>query len=156
MKDGRAILQTLLLRGQGWKLKGIEMVKDTIVGSKTTGDVAFFTYLNYFEVACSRIDMIFSFSEFCGLTLKDIDLEDKIVLVDHQFQWTAQIEYLREETKTKVGKRRLPITDEAADVFRAIIEDRESQKVEKVIDGHSGFLFFEEINMPLVAMYWQH
>ena len=41
-------------------------------------------------------------------------------------------------------------------MFRAIIEDRESQKVEKVIDGHSGFLFFEEINMPLVAMYWQH
>ena len=70
MKDGRAILQTLLLRGQGWKLKGIEMAKDTIVGSKTTGDVAFFTYLNYFEVACSRIDMIFFFFRILWSYLK--------------------------------------------------------------------------------------
>lgn len=29
-------------------------------------------------------------------------------------------------------------------------------KVEKVIDRYSGFLFYDENNMPLVAIHWQH
>ena len=37
-----------------------------------------------------------------------------------------------------------------------IIEDRVPPKVEKVIDGYSGFLFYDENDMPLVAMHWQH
>lgn len=41
-------------------------------------------------------------------------------------------------------------------MFRAIIEDRELPKVEKVIDGYTGFLFYDENDMPLVAMHWQH
>ena len=41
-------------------------------------------------------------------------------------------------------------------MFQAIIEDRVPPKVEKVIDGYSGFLFYDENDMPLVAMHWQH
>lgn len=66
------------------------------------------------------------------------------------------MEYIIETTKTEAGTRRLPITDEVADMFRAIIEDREPPRVEKVIDGYSGFLFYDENGMPLVAMHWQH
>ena len=29
-------------------------------------------------------------------------------------------------------------------------------KVEKAIDGYSGFLFYDDNGMPLVAMHWQH
>ena len=32
----------------------------------------------------------------------------------------------------------------------------ETQKVEKSIDGYSGFLFCDDNGMPLVAMHWQH
>ena len=49
-----------------------------------------------------------------------------------------------------------PITEDVAQMFQAIIEDRVPPKVEKVIDGYSGFLFYDENDMPLVAMHWQH
>ena len=41
-------------------------------------------------------------------------------------------------------------------MFQAIIEDRNAPKVEKAIDGYSGFLFCDDNGMPLVAMHWQH
>ena len=41
-------------------------------------------------------------------------------------------------------------------MFQAIIEDRNAPKVEKTIDGYSGFLFYDDNGMPLVAMHWQH
>ena len=41
-------------------------------------------------------------------------------------------------------------------MFQAIIEDREPPKMEKVIDGHTGFLFYDDDGNPLVAMHWQH
>ena len=40
-------------------------------------------------------------------------------------------------------------------MFQAIIEDRNAPKVEKSIDGYSGFLFYDDNGMPLVAMHWQ-
>ena len=36
------------------------------------------------------------------------------------------------------GTRKIPITDDVADVFTAIIVDKEPPKFEKVIDGHTG------------------
>ena len=50
----------------------------------------------------------------------------------------------------------MPITEDVAQMFQAIIEDRNAPKVEKAIDGYSGFLFYDDNGMPLVAMHWQH
>ena len=61
-----------------------------------------------------------------------------------------------ETTKTDAGTRVLPITEDVAQLFQAIIEDRNAPKVEKSIDGYSGFLFYDDNGMPLVAMHWQH
>ena len=61
-----------------------------------------------------------------------------------------------ETTKTDAGTRVLPITEDVAQMFQAIIEDRNAPKVEKSIDGYSGFPFYDDNGMPLVAMHWQH
>ena len=61
-----------------------------------------------------------------------------------------------ETTKTDAGTRVLPITEDVAQMFQAIIEDRNAPKVEKSIDGYNGFLFYDDNGMPLVAMHWQH
>lgn len=95
-------------------------------------------------------------SEFCGLTLKDIDLEHRIVNSDHQLQRTSDMRYIIETTKTDAVTRVLPITEDVAQMFQAIIEDRNAPKVEKTINGYSGFLFYDDNGMPLVAMHWQH
>ena len=95
-------------------------------------------------------------SEFCGLTMKDIDLENRTVNIDHQLQRTSDMRYIIETTKTDAGTRVLPITEDVAQMFQAIIEDRNAPKVEKSIDGYSGFLFYDDNGMPLVVMHWQH
>ena len=41
-------------------------------------------------------------------------------------------------------------------MFQVIIEYRNAPKVEKTIDRYSGFLFYDDNGMPLVAMRWQH
>jgi len=56
----------------------------------------------------------------------------------------------------EAGTRVLPITEDVAQMFQAIIEDRNAPKVEKAIDGYSGFLFYDDNGMPLVSMHWQH
>ena len=48
------------------------------------------------------------------------------------------------------------MTNEVTEMFRAIIEDRPDYKVEKVIDGYTGFLFLDKDGMPLVSMHWEH
>ena len=113
-------------------------------------------YCKYYEVVYILFHTGMRISEFCGLTLKDIDLENRTVNIDHQLQRTSDMRYIIETTKTDAGTRVLPITEDVAQMFQAIIEDRNAPKVEKAIDGYSGFLFYDDNGMPLVAMHWQH
>jgi len=50
-------------------------------------------------------------SEFCGLTLSDLDMEKRIINIDHQLQRTSEMEYLVSTTKTNAGTRKIPMTD---------------------------------------------
>lgn len=113
-------------------------------------------YCKYYEVVYILFHTGMRISEFCGLTLKDIDLEKNTVNIERQLQRTAQREYVIEPTKTNAGTRVLPITDEVAEMFRSIIQDRPKYKVEKIVGGYSGFLFLDKDHMPLVAMHWEH
>ena len=85
-----------------------------------------------------------------------INGKDCRLWLDHQLQRTSDMRYIIETTKTDAGTRVLPITEDVAQMFQAIIEDRNAPKVEKAIDGYSGFLFYDDNGMPLVAMHWQH
>ena len=113
-------------------------------------------YCKYYEVVYILFHTGMRISEFCGLTLKDIDLKNRIVNIDHQLQRTSDMQYVIESTKTNAGTRKLPITEEVAKCFQAIIEDREPQQREKMIDGYAGFLFYDKDGNPLVAMHWEH
>lgn len=113
-------------------------------------------YCKYYEVVYILFHTGMRISEFCGLTLKDIDLKNRIVNIDHQLQRTSDMQYVIESTKTNAGTRKLPITEEVARCFRTIIEDREPPQREKFIDGYAGFLFYDKDGNPLVAMHWEH
>lgn len=88
--------------------------------------------------------------------MKDIDLEKQIVNIDHQLIRTSDMRYIIEKTWMEAGKRRIPITDDEIEIFRAIIEDRKAPKNEKMIEGYGGFLFYDDNGNPLAAMHWQH
>ena len=79
-------------------------------------------------------------SEFVGLTIHEVDLKNKKIIVDHQLQRKRNMEYVIEDTKTTCGTRELPMAD---DVY------------EPMIDGKSGFLFLDKNDMPMVALHWE-
>lgn len=113
-------------------------------------------YCKYYEVVYILFHTGMRISEFCGLTLKAIDLENRIINIDHQLLRTSEMKYVIEATKTNAGTRKLPMTEDVFRCFQAIIEDREKPRFEKMVDGHTGFLFTDKDGMPLVAMHWEH
>ena len=113
-------------------------------------------YCKYYEVIYILFHTGMRISEFCGLTISDIDLANNIVNIDHQLQRTSDMKYILDTTKTDAGTRKLPITQDVADCFRAILEDRKKPRYEKMIKGHTGFLFLDKNGNPEVAMHWQH
>lgn len=94
-------------------------------------------------------------SEFVGLTIHEVDLKNRKVIVDHQLQRKRNMEYVIEATKTASGTRILPMSVEVYECFRRIVENRKKPKVEPMIGGRSGFLFLDKNNMPMVALHWE-
>lgn len=99
-------------------------------------------------------------SEFCGLTLKDIDLKNKTINIERQLHRTHDMKYLIEPPKTESGTRIIPIQDEVCECFRRIINGRKKPKTEpKVADAngktYKGFLYLDKNDMPMVALHWE-
>lgn len=94
-------------------------------------------------------------SEFCGLTIADIDFKEKRIRVNHQLQRTSRMEYVIEVPKTEKGVRYVPMTEEVAESFRRIIKNRTAPKAEPIIEGYTGFLFLDKNDMPMVALHWE-
>lgn len=93
-------------------------------------------------------------SEFTGLTVKDIDMEKRTINIDHQLQKTGTLVYI-DTTKTYAGKRVIPMSEDVYECFERILENRNPPKVEPMIDGYSGFLWFDKDKKPMVAMHWE-
>ena len=112
-------------------------------------------YCKYYEVVYILFHTGLRISEFCGLTVRDIDLEHRILNIDHQLQRTGMVLHV-ESTKTNAGTRKLPMTREVCDCFKAILEARKPPAVERVVDGYSSLLFLDKDGLPEVAMHWEH
>ena len=148
----------------GFELAGV-VVNDTVTREAITKDqmrkfLKFCrddnVYCKYYEAFYILFHTGMRISEFCGLTIKDIDLENNIINIDHQLQRLSDMTYLIQSTKTNAGTRKLPITEDVAYCFRAILEDRPTPKVEQFVDGYSGFLYLDKDGLPEVALHWEH
>jgi len=93
-------------------------------------------------------------SEFTGLTVHDLDMENRTINIDHQLQKTGTLVYI-DTTKTYAGTRVIPMQDDVYDAFERILARRPKLKVEPMIDGYSGFLWFDKDGKPMVAMHWE-
>lgn len=113
-------------------------------------------YCKYYETFYILFHTGMRISEFCGLTLKDIDMKNRVIDINHQLQRTSWGEYIIEPTKTNAGTRKLPMTDDVFQMFQAIIEDRPTDLPEIMVQGYAGFLFRDKNGMPEVAMHWEH
>lgn len=93
--------------------------------------------------------------EFCGLTLKDIDLEKRTINVDHQLQYVGNKGKYIEKTKTDAGTRVLPMSDDVYETIKRVVSSRKKPKVETMIDGYTGFLFLDNRGKPMMSYQWE-
>lgn len=113
-------------------------------------------YRKYYDGIYILFNTGLRISEFCGLTISDIDFQNKRIRVDHQLQRKRDMEYIIEDTKTKSGERYVPMSQQVVECFRRVIANRKPPKQESIIDGYTGFLFLDKNGMPMVALHWEH
>ena len=92
-------------------------------------------YYKYYDVFYILFHTGLRISEFCGLTIKDIDMENRIINIDHQLQRTSQMEYIIESTKSNAGTRKIPMTEDVYQTFERILENRPKDLPEKMVCG---------------------
>lgn len=112
-------------------------------------------FSRYYDVIYILFHTGLRISEFCGLTVSEIEFGEMRIKVDHQLQRTAQMQYVIEEPKTDKGIRYVPMTEAVAACFRRIIANRKTPKVEPMVEGYAGFLFLDKNDMPMVALHWE-
>ena len=74
-------------------------------------------------------------SEFCGLTIDDLDMESRIINIDHQLIYSSKHGYYLTDTKTKNSDRQLPMSDRAYNAFKRILARKEFSKLELEYKG---------------------
>lgn len=94
-------------------------------------------------------------SELCGLTIRDIDLQERTIDIHKQLQYTGGKQAYIEQTKTDAGTRVLPMSDEVYEAFKRVVSGRKKPRVEQMIDGVSGFLFLDDRGKPMLAYQWE-
>lgn len=112
-------------------------------------------YSRYYDAFFILFKTGLRISEFCGLTIRDIDFKNNVIKVNHQLLRVENMRYVCEKTKTESGIRDIPMKPEVADAFRRIIRNRPKPKIEPMIDGYSGFLFLDKNGKPKVALHWE-
>ena len=95
-------------------------------------------------------------SEFCGLTMSDLDFENRRIRVDHQLVWTRTCKRYIEKTKTEAGCRYIPMSDEVYRSLYNILANRPKPRKEWIIDGYTGFILLDQNGNPKVALHIEH
>lgn len=112
-------------------------------------------YSQYYEGMYILFKTGMRISEFCGLTLSDVDMKERKIHIDKQLQRTREGNYIITDTKTTYGERYLPMTDGVYQCFQKLIKKRKKQKVDPMIDGKAGFLVLDKNGMPYLALHWE-
>lgn len=105
-------------------------------------------------------------SEFCGLTIDDLDFENHTIRVNKQLLRgmvnDTNTYYIEDTTKTTAGERFVPMSDDVEECFRRVISNRPVFKKEPVIKtldkklSVSGFLWFDKNKNVEVAQHWEN
>ena len=111
------------------------------------------TYRKYYDEFVVLLGTGMRVSEFCGLTMSDLDFKRRRIRVDHQLVRERGGRYYVEKTKTRSGIRYLPMTDEVYESLWTIVRNRPELAKEPEVDGYSGFLLIDKKQQPKVALH---
>ena len=113
-------------------------------------------YSQYYDEIVVLLGTGMRVSEFCGLTMKDLDFENRKIRVDHQLVWTRSCKRYVEKTKTEAGCRFIPMDDNVMRSLLNILANRPKPPREVMIDGYVGFLLLDQNHQPKVALHIEH
>ena len=107
-------------------------------------------YKRHYDVFIILLGTGLRISELCGLTVKDINLEERNIIVDHQLLKRAGRGFYIETPKTSSGVREIPMNKAVYEAFQRVLEKHKDTDVE--IDGYSNFLFSTWTGYPKTAL----
>ena len=87
-------------------------------------------YNRYYDAFYILFKTRLRISEFCGLTVRDLDFKNEVIRIDHQLQRTRDMKYEIVSTKTTSGTRLLPMEEDVKDAFLRILKNRKKTKKE--------------------------
>ena len=111
------------------------------------------TYRKYYDEFIVLLGTGLRVSEFCGLTLQDIDFDEMRIKVERQLARTRSGRFYVEKPKTKNGVRYIPMSPEVCESMQNIVQQRYSGGPEIIIDGVVGFLLLDRSHRPKVALH---
>lgn len=110
-------------------------------------------YCKYYDVILLLLRTGLRISELCGLTLNDLDLENRLINVNHQLLRNKEVGYYIETPKTKSSVRQVPMSEEAYKAFKRILSTRKkTSSIE--IDGYKDFIFLNQQGYPMTGPYY--
>lgn len=104
----------------------------------------------YYPMYAIMIKTGLRISETIGLTWDDVDMENKLIYVNHQVQYRKVQDTMRlyaSNTKTNAGKRSIPMTEE---VYRLFLDQKKvwlqtKKDPDFEVDGYRDFVFVSHV-----------
>ena len=106
-------------------------------------------YKKYYDWIYILLNTGLRISEFLGLTSKDVDLNNKILYVNHQISYNGKLPFSMEETKTESGNRQIPLTNETCKSFKNVIQVTKNKKIACALSGYGNLLFATRAGRPI-------
>ena len=110
-------------------------------------------FSKYYDEVYFLLNTGLRISEFCGLTLSDLDFENELISVNHQLYYIGN-RYCVDSLKTTSGERKIPMDEDLNACAKRIIAKRRKFNQECVVDGVSGFICLTCHNRPTVEGLW--
>ena len=111
------------------------------------------TFSKYYDMYVVLLETGVRVGELCGLTVHDVDFEQRRIKIDHQLMRDLHGNYFIERPKTSSGTRYIPMTDRVYASLQNLVQQRKQMKVETVVDGVGGFLFLSRYGTPMVGLH---
>lgn len=93
------------------------------------------TYAKYYDAFVVLLGTGMHVSEFCGLTMSDLDFSNRRIRVDHQLVRERGGKYYVEKTKTACGVRFIPMTDDVHQSLKNILASRKKWRWKRLWTG---------------------
>ena len=110
------------------------------------------TYKQYYQVFIVLLNTGLRISELCGLTLSDIDFNNRTIDINHQLKKDKK-GYYTEPPKSDSGYRKVPMTDIVYEALKDVLNNRENEQ-SIIVDGYSHFIFLNKNGYPMYNAYY--